>query len=328
MKTNKKILVILGPTATGKTDVALELAKKFNGELVSCDSRQVYKDLDIGTGKSPGGGNVDVKKHNGFWEINGVKIWIYDVVDVSKQYTVADYVRDARNIIEDILSRGKLPIIVGGTGFYLKALLEGLDNLAVPADQNLRDELGKLNLDQLQEKLKSLSPAKYESLNDSDHQNSRRLIRAIELADQSKKVKASLADSSNWIPAVTGITECDVLKVGLTAPREVLYQRVDQRVISRIEQGMIQEAEKLYEYGMSLVRMRSLGLEYGVLADLLEGRILKEDFVRILSNKIHGYVRRQQTWFKKDPKIKWFNIAEKDYINKVEMAVGSWYDQS
>src|SRR3989338_8195331 len=123
-----KIIVIFGSTSTGKTDLALNLAKKFNGELVSCDSRQVYKKLDIGTGKLPGK-QVNTEKGNGFWWLDGVKVWMYDVVNFRQQYTVYDYVKDADQVIENILSREKLPIIVGGTGLYLKALLEGLPNL-------------------------------------------------------------------------------------------------------------------------------------------------------------------------------------------------------
>ena len=127
---NSRLLVIIGPTATGKTDLALKLADKFDGELIAADSRQVYRGLDIGTGKLPGGewkmDDGRWKKGKGFWEVDGVKIWMYDVAGLKTRYTVADFVKEAENVIEDILRRGKLPIIVGGTGFYVKALVEGL----------------------------------------------------------------------------------------------------------------------------------------------------------------------------------------------------------
>ena len=158
MSTNKRqLLVILGPTATGKTDLALLLVKKFNGELVSCDSRQVYKGLDIGTGKYPGA---------------KVKVWMYDVADPKRQYSVADYVKDANKVINQILAKKKLPIIVGGTGLYLKALLQGFPHLAIPVDRKLRVKLQKLSLEKLQNKLKNLSPQKWEKMNYSDRQNS------------------------------------------------------------------------------------------------------------------------------------------------------------
>src|SRR3989344_1102266 len=206
----KQLLVILGPTATGKTDLAISLAKKFNGELVSCDSRQVYMGLDIGTGKLPGG---RWKMEDGKWIVNGISIHLYDVVDPKTQYSVAHFVKDAGRVIENIRKRGKLPIIVGGTGLYLKALLYGLSNLAVPADKSLRKKLEKLSREDLQIKLQKISPEKWKSLNYSDRQNPRRLVRAIELEISSRRspfdhLRGDLADY-------------EVLKIGLTAPREI-----------------------------------------------------------------------------------------------------------
>lgn len=313
----KHILVILGPTATGKTDLALDLAKKFNGEIVSCDSRQVYKGLDIGTGKMPGG-EAEVKKGSGFWEINGICVWMYDVADPKLQFTVKDYVDQAAEIIEDISNRGKLPVIVGGTGLYLKALLEGLPNLDIPVDFKLREELEKLSLEELQEKLKSLSPAKWEGLNDSDKKNPRRLLRSIELImmnPYSNKFQISNLKTQNY----------NILKIGLIAPRQVLNQRIDLRLASRIEQGLIEEAIILQGKGLSLERMRQLGLEYGVLADLLDGRINREQLIMTLSTKIHQYAKRQMTWFKKEKDINWFDISQKGWEQKMEKMFAVWY---
>ena len=328
----KKLLVILGPTATGKTDLALQLARKFQGELVACDSRQVYKGLDIGTGKMPGKvlsikyKVLRVKKEKGSWEIDGVKIWMYDVVSPRVQYTVADYVKDADRMIREIRERGKLPIIVGGTGLYLKALLEGIPNLEVPVDKKLRKELERLSVDELQEKLKKLSTTRWKKLNESDRENSRRLVRAIELSLSPLRLLASLRWRSGPRHSVP---RNDVLRVGLIAPREVLYKKADERVIKWINQGIIEEAEKLQEEGLSLKRMRQLGLEYGVLADYIKGEIreIKGDkgLIKLMQNKIHGYIRRQLTWFKKKKDVQWFDITRNDYINNVEILVGSWY---
>ncbi|OGE43026.1 tRNA (adenosine(37)-N6)-dimethylallyltransferase MiaA [Candidatus Daviesbacteria bacterium RIFCSPLOWO2_01_FULL_39_12] len=315
----KKLLVILGPTATGKTDLAINLAKKFNGELVSCDSRQVYKGLDIGTGKMPSGKFI-IKKQAGLWIIDGVKIWMYDVVNPKKQYTVYDYVQDANKIIEDIYRRGKLPIIVGGTGLYLKALIEGLPNLAIPVDQKLRKKLDKLSKFQLQKKLQEISPMRWKSLNKSDRENPRRLIRAIELMIQVQL--RLLRPRTRWCGARN-----DILKVGLKAPREILYKRIDERVILRINQGMIDEAKKLHKKRLSYKRMRQLGLEYGILADYLEGKINSIDgLIQLLQGKIHGYARRQITWFKKEKNVHWFDISEKSYQQKIAKMVAQWYD--
>lgn len=336
----RKVLVILGPTATGKTDLAIKLAKKFSakggGELVACDSRQVYKGLDIGTGKMPSNATYEVRgtrprRSESVWIINGVKIWMYDVADPKIQYTVADYVKDATKVIEDITNRGKLPIIVGGTGLYLKGLLEGIPNLAVPVDEKLREKLEKLSLLELQEKLKELSPAKWEKLNESDRQNPRRLVRTIELSMSSLRMQGSNKQSyvRNWIPAYAGMTDVDVFKTGLTAQREVLYKNADQRVLTRIDQGMIEEAKNLYKGGLSLKRMRELGLEYGVLADYLSGEIrdIEGDrgLIKIMQGKIHRFIRRQLTWFKKEKNVHWFDITGRDFPENVEKMVSIWY---
>ncbi|MBI2196324.1 tRNA (adenosine(37)-N6)-dimethylallyltransferase MiaA [Candidatus Daviesbacteria bacterium] len=320
-----KILVILGPTSTGKTDLAIHLAKKFNGELVACDSRQVYIGLDIGTGKLPSGRwkveDGKWKKGKGWWEINGIKIWMYDVADPKKQYTVFDYVKDANRAIDDILKREKLPIIVGGTGFYLKALLEGLSNLAIPRNLKLRKELDKISLQQLQEKLKEVSPKKWGSMNSSDRQNPRRLVRAIEMV-------IGGFQHTRKIAALPLVARNDILKIGLTASREILYRRIDERVVSRIEQGMIEEVEKLHKAGLNFKRMRQLGLEYGMLADYMENKIKdKEELIKLLQGKIHGYARRQITWFKKEKEVFWFDITEEGSAEKIEKLVIKWYDK-
>lgn len=322
----KKVLVILGPTASGKTDIALEFAKKYNGELVSCDSRQVYVGLDIGTGKLPGGKwkveDGRWKKGKGFWEINGIKVWMYDVADSKTQFTVKDYVVRAEKIITDIHQRGKLPIIVGGTGFYLKAILSGLPNLSISVDEKLRGELQELSLLELQEKLETLSPAKWKLLNDSDKQNPRRLTRSIELISMYGYMNAN--DKRKAISE-----KYEVLKIGLTAPREILNKRIDDRVISRISQGMIEEAINLHKNGLTFKRMKELGLEYGMLAELLEGKISEDQFTVQLSVKIHQYAKRQMTWFKNPSTssecIFWFDITENNWQKKLEKMILKWY---
>lgn len=288
----RKLLVILGPTATGKTDLALNLAKKFNGEIVSCDSRQVYRGLDIGSGKLP---SRRWKKHRGFWEIDGVNVWMYDVVDPSNQYSVFNYVQDANKVINEIQKRKKLPIIVGGSGLYLRALLEGLTNLSIPVNKKLRQQLEKLSLVDLQKKLQQSDPERWKKMNNSDRQNPRRLIRAVELVG----LKPNFAKALSF----------DALKIGLTAPRDVLYKRADRKVLARIKQGMIEETIKLHKKGLSFRRMRQLGLEYGVLADYLNGKIKDtNELIKIMQGKIHGYIRRQLTWFAKEKDVHWFNI--------------------
>lgn len=314
-----KLLVILGSTSTGKTDLALSLAKKFNGELISCDSRQVYTGLDIGTGKLPSGKwsmeNGRWKKGNGFWILDRTKVWMYDVVDFKKQYDASKYITKAEKVLDKILKIRKLPIIIGGTGLYLKGLLYGFSNLGIPMDKKLRKSLEKLTLNELQKMLQNLSNKNWVSLNSSDHQNPRRLVRAIELVVMKpKKVKTQLR-----------IKDFSILKIGLTAPRNILYQRIDNRVISRIKQGMVEETESLHKNGLSLKRMRQLGLEYGVLADFLQKKITKDEMSKTLQGKIHAYARRQITWFKKEKNVYWFDITKENYMSKVENLVAKWY---
>lgn len=242
---------------------------------------------------------------------------MYDVVDPEKQYTVYDYVKDANRIIDEIIKRGKLPIIVGGTGLYLKALLEGLPDLGVPTDTKLRQQLNNLTIKQLQEKLQEILPDKWDKMNNSDRQNPRRLIRAIEILSIKTPPRSNSVTPRRW---------GNILKIGLSAPREILYKRIDERVISRINQGMIEEAGKLHKEDLGFKRMRQLGLEYGILADYLEGKIKDEDeLVKVLQDKIHDYARRQITWFKKEKNVFWFNITQRSWLDKVERQVKSWY---
>lgn len=316
----KKVLVILGPTATGKTDLALNQAQKFNGELVSCDSRQVYTGLDIGTGKEASSKwqVANSRKGKGNWIINGIKVWMYDVADPKTQFAVKDYVEKAEKVMEDIIKRNKLPIIVGGTGLYLKALLEGLPNLDIGIDEKLREELQLLSLKELQEKLQNLSTIKWESLNESDKQNPRRLLRSIELVSMYGYISTS--DRRKVIS-----NKYEVLKIGLTAPREILNKRIDNRLISRIDQGMIEEAKNLHKNGLSFKRMKELGLEYRMLAELLENKISGEQFIERIRIKIHQYAKRQMTWFNKDKNINWFDITEDSWLQKLEKMILEWY---
>lgn len=311
-----KLLVILGPTSTGKTDMALNLAKKFNGELISADSRQVYKGLDLGTGKLPGK-SVKVEKGEGYWIIDGVKVWLYDVVSPAKQYTVFNFVKDAEVAIDQIKSHGKLPIIVGGTNFYIRGLLEGIPSLGIPMNEDIRKRFENLSVIELQNQLQKLDMKRWNLMNTSDRQNPRRLIRAIELALFGvKKIKKE-------------VKKFDVFKIGLIADKEILYKRSDKRVVSRINKGMIEETIKLNKNGLNLERMKQLGLEYGVLADYLENKIKsKKDLVKIMQLKIHGYIRRQLTWIKKEKNINWFDITNKKIDTEVENLVSKWYHQS
>src|SRR3990167_7407725 len=173
------MLVIFGPTATGKTDLALGLANKFNGELISADSRQVYKNLDITSGKANFG--LKVEKHNRYWIVDGVKIHGFDLVDPGQNFSASDFIKFAKTAVAQIIKTSKLPIIVGGTGFYIQTFIGGLDSVGIAPDANLRSQLEKLSTTMLYQKLLITNPKRAKSMNQSDKKNPRRLIRAIEI---------------------------------------------------------------------------------------------------------------------------------------------------
>lgn len=308
----QKLLVVLGPTATGKTDLALSLAKKFNGELIACDSRQVYKKLDIGTGKLPSKKSLVVRGDR-YWKINEVKVWMYDLISIKKQYTVADYIKDATEIITKVSKDGKLPIIVGGTGLYFRALVYGLPNLSIPFDQKLRKQLGYLSKINLQQKLQKLSFKKWEMMNNSDRQNTRRLTRAIELSIMSPYKREFIRP------------RFDSLKIGLTAPRSFLYKKINERVLKWIQQGIVDEVKNLINEETSRKRIKSLGLEYAVIVEYLEGRISYKQMIEKMQIKTRQYAKRQITYFKKEKDVFWFDISEKGILKEIEKLVHKWY---
>lgn len=313
-----KVLVILGPTATGKTDLGLILAQKLKGEIIVCDSRQVYKGLDIGTGKDPLDTSLKVVKGAGYWQINRIKIWLYDLVEPEIQFNVKDYLDNVHPVIQDVLNRGKLPIIVGGTGLYLKALTEGLSALGIPINLKLHQELEQVELSQLQQELQARDLNRWSQLNNSERMNKRRLIRNLELIDIYPYKQDDKDDEHR-------IIEYDYLKIGLTAPREVLNQRIDQRVDKWIKKGLLEEGKKLLKNGLTLPRMDQLGLEYRYLAQYLSQQIDQQQLIDLLKLKNHQYAKRQMTWFKRDRDINWFDITDKTYIQQVEKTVKIWY---
>lgn len=316
---NKKLLVIVGPTATGKTDLAINLAKKLNGELISCDSRQVYKGLDIGTGKLPGG-EVEYVKYSGFWVVDKIKVWLYDLLSPIYQYTVADYIKDAKKKIQEVSDSGKLPILVGGTGFYAKALLSGLSYSTLESDNQLREELNKLALDELQQKLKTLDPTFFDGLNNSDRNNKRRLIRYIEIFTLNKTLEMSQNPSGLSV-------DFNILELGLTAPRDIIYDQINKRVLVWVEEGIIQEVENLIKVGVNRERFKELGLEYGLIADYIgDSQVDQKTLIEKMQTVTRQYAKRQATWFRRDKDIIWFDVTKPNFFASVEKRVLDWYN--
>lgn len=293
-----KIIIVIGPTATGKSNLAVKLAKKYNGEVISADSRQVYLGLDIGTGKI-------TKK-----EMMGVPHHMLDVVTPKKTFTVAQWQKQTEKIIKEIISRQKLPIICGGTGFYIQSIVDGIVLPEVPPNAKLRKELEKKSLDELVSILKKLDPERLENI---DTKNPVRLIRAIEISKIIGKV-----------PQITkNKTPYEILQIGLDNKDEILKNKINNRIISRMKKGMLKESVDLHKNGLSYKRMETLGLEYRLLSQLIQKKIDKKEFVEKLKKEIWQYVKRQRTWFKKDKHIKWFKPTD---LSKIEKVVHSFLD--
>ncbi|MCJ7793250.1 MAG: tRNA (adenosine(37)-N6)-dimethylallyltransferase MiaA, partial [Candidatus Marinimicrobia bacterium] len=231
-----RLLIICGPTATGKTSLGIHLAKKFNGEIISADSRQVYKGMDIGTGKDIENGKwiMDNGK-SGHWEVEEIPVWMLDVVEPNQEFSVAQYVELAQKIIEDLWQRKKTPIIVGGTGFYIKGLIDGIETLGVEPNWELRKRLEKLSVRKLFDILARLDSSKAASMNASDRKNPRRLIRAIEIASKSRRLKTE--DRKQKMTA-------EILWIGLKGEFKELYQRIDERVDKQVKIGAEEEVKK------------------------------------------------------------------------------------
>ena len=280
-----KLVVLLGPTASGKSGLGITLARRFNAEIISADSRQVYRGLDIGTAKVTPAEQALVPHH------------VLDVADPRAVYTVAQFQRDAIDSINSILKRGHQPFLVGGSPHYIQAIVDNLDIPHIEPQPELRTQLEKRPLPELLAQLEELDPQSAATI---DRNNPRRVIRALEVClisgkpfSQQRKMAELLYQS---------------LLLGLEWPREVLYHRIDARVDERMQQGMVQEVQKLLDAGISHERLEALGLEYRYITRLLRGEFKNDDeMVQRLKYAIHDFTRRQLTWFRKDKRIVWVN---------------------
>jgi len=295
-----KVLVILGQTATGKSDLAVKIALKFNGEIISADSRQVYKGMDIGTGK--------ITKA----EMQGIPHYLLDIADPMQRITVIDWRKIAEEKIKDIVKRGKLPIICGGTGFYIDSLINDTGFPDVLPDENLRKELEKKDLNDLVSDLLKLDSNAEKKI---DLKNKRKVIRAIEIAT-----------ALGHIPELKLEQRKDMkfLKIGLNLTPEELQARISKRLESRMKAGMENEARNLLKNGVTLERMREFGLEYRYLAELIQNEITYKDFMSILATRIWQFARRQMTWWRKDENIKWLNANSPTLLTDSEKYVSDF----
>ncbi|MDO8556898.1 MAG: tRNA (adenosine(37)-N6)-dimethylallyltransferase MiaA [Candidatus Jorgensenbacteria bacterium] len=342
----RKLIVVLGPTASGKSDLAVEIAKHLppacagmaqaglNGEIISADSRQVYRGMDIGTGKVL----RDHRTHTRYeildtkYLYRGIPHHLLDVASPKRTFTVAQYQKLARKALEDIWKRGKLPIICGGTGFYIQSVVDGLVLPEVGPNPLLRKKLAKKTTDELFRMLKKKDPARARTV---DSKNRVRLIRAIEIAETLGKVPklkttpveadmliVGINPDKNLRPAndvkmdtifpkssnpeggmTCHTTSASIIYKTENAPK--LRKRILKRLLKRIDEGMIEEIVRLHKNGVSWKKLESFGLEYRYGALLLQNKISRGEFIKQLTHAINQYAKRQMTWFKRDKRIHW-----------------------
>ena len=284
----EKVIVICGPTASGKTALSIELAKKINGEIISADSMQIYKDMNIGTAKPTPE------------EMQGIKHYLLDFVSPDERYSVADYKRDAKKAIKEIIAKGKTPIIVGGTGLYVDSLIYEIEYQDIEFDEKYRNELEEIakkdGLEKLYEMAIKIDPEAMQKISANDK---KRIMRVLEIYKATGKTKTQQEIESRQKPI-----EYDYKVFAINWDREKLYQRINKRVDIMIEQGLIEEVKLiLKKYNEFPTAMQGLG--YKEVVDYLNGNYTKEEMIEKIKMETRRYAKRQITWFKKNKQTIW-----------------------
>ena len=296
-----KVIVICGPTASGKTALSIELAKKINGEIVSCDSMQIYKDMDIGTAKP----TVE--------EMQGIKHYLIGYVSPEERYSVADYKKDAKKAIKEILEKDKMPIVVGGTGLYIDSLIYEIEYQDIKIDEKYRKELEQevqeKGLEELYKRAKQIDEKAIEKISSTDK---KRILRVLEIYHATGKTKTEQEMESRKKKV-----EFDYQVYALNWDREKLYDRINKRVDIMIEQGLIQEVKQiLKKYDKFPTAMQGLG--YKEVVDYLNGKYTKEEMIEKIKMETRRYAKRQLTWFRKNKQTIWLN-AEDDLQKNINI---------
>lgn len=293
------LLVVLGPTASGKTQLAVQLAHHFDGEIISADSRQVYRQLDIGTGK-----DLDV-----YASVQPpIRYHLIDICNPGETYNVYQFKQDFIRVASEIVSQGKLPVLCGGTGLYIEAVLLDYEFYAAKPNTALREELKKLSNEQMVKQLEQFGVL----LSHEDKHNRHRLMRKMEviLSEQKKQVVPSVAVRNYFV-------------IGIRLNRSRLRERISHRLEKRLEQGMIEEVSHLIHQGISVEWLMSLGLEYKFITMYLQGNIFYDEMKRQLETAIHRFAKRQETWFRRMERrgipIHWFNPEEANFEDLLKL---------
>jgi tRNA dimethylallyltransferase len=328
-----KIIVICGPTATGKTSIGVKIAQKFNGEIISADSRQVYKYMDIGTGKDFRSNskfitvsNIRITHKNdyqiGYRKIKSIPVWLTDIVNPDYKFNLGEFISLGEKVITSLHSRKKLPIIVGGSGLYIEGLVNPKSFMFIPPDIKFREKANKFNLKELQELLKKKYTIEWKNMNKSDRFNFRRIIRTIEISNFIKS-KVKLKNQMS--------REYDILYIGLYASKEVIKQKIIKRVKKRFKQGIVKEIKILLNkgYHFGLQSFSATGYkDFELIFNNNYNTKNKLLFAEIKNNwidKEYAYAKRQIIWFKKIKDINWFNIEDPKLSLHIEDKIKKWY---
>ena len=303
----KTIYVLVGPTSTGKTTLALQLAKEFNGEVISADSRQIYKYMDVGTGKLPIDASHDIQRKDKHWVIDGINIWGYDLVEPDKYFSAYDFADFALKKAQELLEQGKTVFLVGGTGLYIDIFMGNVSVAQVDPNLELRNELEKLSMDELISKLTSLNAERAENI---DKSNKMRIIRAIEVASSKSK---------NTTP-LPYLTDTNFIFIGLTADRTTLYSRADAWLDRIWTAGLKLEVQNLIDSGYK-DSPKLHGLIYKSVLDCINKKSTEVEAIQRAKFDLHAYIRRQQTWFKRNNSIKWFDVTQENFSQNVKACV-------
>ncbi|OGL63817.1 hypothetical protein A3C09_02515 [Candidatus Uhrbacteria bacterium RIFCSPHIGHO2_02_FULL_47_44] len=310
-----KVIAIVGCTASGKTALGIEVAKLVGGEVISVDSRMVYRGMDVGTAKPEGewktgeitiGGRIDqlfgARKE---FFVEDIPHWGIDLVDPDEEYSVAQFKEYAEKKITEIVKRKHVPILVGGTGLWLSAVIDNLDLSSTPSDDVLREQLEAKSLGDLFHEYKKLDPIGSEQI---DRDNKRRVVRALEVSILTGKPFSQLQ--------TRGVSKYDVLQIGLSVDRDVLYERINDRVDEMIAKELVTEVRSLKEkYGCTIESMTGIG--YRQVCEFLEGRSSLKDAIEEIKKDTRHYAKRQMTWFRRDERIEWI-VNPKEAITLVE----------
>ena len=305
-----QIIVVLGPTASGKTRFAVRLATQLGGEIISADSRQVYRGMDVGTGKDLADYVYEGKK---------VPHHLIDIAEAGERYNVYRYLHDFFEVYQGVRARGVVPILCGGSGMYIEAVCKGYDMPEVPEDRELRKECQEVSMEELMARLSSFGPLH----NTTDTQSRKRLIRAIEIAQYRKMVAQDACTERNTSGTEQDYPKIDPYIIGLYVPAEERRARIDRRLEERLQTGMIEEAQRLMQEGLSVEDMMYYGLEYKYLALYLTEKLSYEEMKGLLRIAIHQFAKRQMTWFRgmerRGLKIQWVDAMRNEADNVQEV---------